>query len=76
MRSTCSGVMDADVPTDPRHSASRIAAKIVLFDHLVGAGEQRRRHVEAEVLAVLRLIMNSNLVRYSIGRSVTFASCF
>ena len=40
--------MDADVPTDPRHSASRIAAKIDLFDHLVGAGEQRRWHVEAE----------------------------
>ena len=26
----------------------RIAANNALFDHLVGAGEQRRRHVEAE----------------------------
>ena len=31
--------------------------------NLVGAGEQGRWHVEAEILAVLRLIMNSNLVR-------------
>jgi hypothetical protein len=27
-----------------------------LFDHLVGKREQRRRHVQAECLAVLRLI--------------------
>jgi hypothetical protein len=28
------------------------------FDHLVGAGEQRRRHLEAHPFAVLRLITN------------------
>jgi hypothetical protein len=29
-----------------------------LLDHLVGAGEQRRRHLEAHPFAVLRLITN------------------
>jgi hypothetical protein len=33
-----------------------------LFDHLLGAREQRRGHVEAEHLAVVRLMTKSNLV--------------
>jgi hypothetical protein len=36
---------------------SCIAAKIALFDHLVSASAQRRRHVECQALAVLRLIV-------------------
>jgi hypothetical protein len=33
-----------------------------LFDHLVGAGEQLRRHVDADRLVVLRLMVHSNFV--------------
>jgi hypothetical protein len=39
------------------------------LDHLVVAGEQRRRNVEAERLAVLRLTIVVNLVACSIGMS-------
>jgi hypothetical protein len=39
------------------------------LDHLVGARDQRRRHCEAEPLAVLRLIASSNFVGNSTGRS-------
>ena len=40
-----------------------------LFDHLVGAGEQRWRHFDAERLAVCRLMTKSNLVGCNTGRS-------
>jgi len=39
-----------------------------LFDHFISEGEQRRRNVDAERLAVLRLMTNSNLVGACIGR--------
>ena len=51
---------------------SREMNRAASFDHLVGAGEQRRRHVEAERLAVLRLITSSNLVGCMTGRSAGF----
>jgi hypothetical protein len=45
----------------------------MLFDHLVGARKNRRRHVEAERLATIRLPTRSNLVGCSTGRSAGFA---
>ena len=45
-----------------------------LFDHLVGAGEQRRRHGRGRAsLAVLRLMTSSNLVDCTTGRSAGLA---
>jgi len=35
---------------------------MLLFDHLVGGCEQRRRHCQVKYLAALRLIARSNLV--------------
>ena len=44
-----------------------------LFDHLVGAGEQCRWNVEAELLAALRLTTSSYLVGACTGRSAGFS---
>jgi hypothetical protein len=40
-----------------------------LLDHLVGTGEQRRRHLDANVFAVFMLITSSYLVGACTGRS-------
>ena len=48
-------------------------SKKILFDHLVGDSKQRRRHVQADALAVLRLITSSNLVGCSTGSSAGLA---
>jgi hypothetical protein len=42
----------------------RLVDKLRLLDHLVGASGQAGKHVEAEALAVLRLIVNSNLASF------------
>jgi len=42
---------------------SRSAANTIPVDHLISAGEQRRWHFNSARLAVLRLMMNSNLIR-------------
>jgi hypothetical protein len=43
--------------------------KLRLLDHLVGAAEQRRRHVIPSALAVLRLSTSSTLMDCCTGRS-------
>ena len=50
-----------------------IADIAYLFDHLVGAGEQRRRHVRPRAFAVLRSMTRSNLVGACTGRSAGFS---
>src|ERR1700751_601171 len=45
----------------------------MLFDHLVGVGKKRRRHVEAERLRHDQVTTRSNLVGCSTGRSAGFA---
>jgi hypothetical protein len=52
---------------------SQPLGELVLLDHLVGDGEQRRRHIDAERLAVLRLMTNSNLVGRATGKSAGLA---
>jgi len=49
------------------------AANRALFDHLVGSGEQRLRHVEAERLGGREIDASSNLVGCSTGRSAGLA---
>jgi hypothetical protein len=46
---------------------------LALFDHLVGADEQRLGHFDAERLGGLRFATNSNWVGCSTGRSPGFA---
>src|SRR5215831_6082504 len=49
----------------PIGDLSRCSKLSDLLDHLVAAGEQRRRHFEAQRLSVVRLMMRSNLVSCS-----------
>jgi hypothetical protein len=44
-----------------------------LLDHLVGAGEQCRRHGESHAFAVWRLTTRRNFTGRSIGKSAGFA---
>ena len=46
---------------------------VSLLDHLVGTGEQRRRHSQPIALAVLRLKTSLNLVGICTGRSPGFS---
>ena len=56
------------------HRGKRHARLHVLFDHLVGAGEQGRRHVEAEYLRGLGVDDQFELVDdWTTGRSAGFA---
>jgi hypothetical protein len=57
-------IATSDVRFGPK-ADSCTAAKQSLFDHLVGAVEQRRGTVKPSVLAILRLMINSKVA----GRS-------
>jgi hypothetical protein len=46
----------------------------VSLNYLVGGGQQRFRDGEANVLAVLRLMTNSNLVGWMTGKAAGFAT--
>jgi hypothetical protein len=55
---------------------SRRRASVSLFDDLVGADEQCRRHVKAERLGGFRLITSSYLVGACTGSSAGLARSF
>ena len=54
-------------PRSRRAAEQRDELAPLSFDHLVGAGEQRRRHGEAEHPRGLRLMTSSNLVDCTTG---------
>src|SRR5437899_10820330 len=54
-------------------SVSGPGTRAASFDELVGAGEDRLRHVRPSVLVVLRLTTSSNLVGCCTGRSAGLA---
>ena len=57
-----------------RHAAAPpMAYEKELLDHLVGAGEQRRRHRDPERFGGLEFTMKSNLVGCSTGKSAGLA---
>ena len=53
--------------------SSAMNSRRLSFDHLVGAGEQRRRTSRPSALAVLRLMTSSYLVGACTGRSAGFS---